>query len=70
MFSEISLNILDIVQNSISARASLIEITVNIDTKGDTLTVVIEDNGSKIPSLPINLSVHCREFFLTASYQE
>lgn len=46
MFSEISLNILDVVQNSISARASLIEITVNIDTKGDTLTVVIEDDGS------------------------
>ena len=46
MFSEISLNILDVVQNSISARASLIEITVNIDTKADTLTVVIEDDGS------------------------
>ena len=46
MFSEISLNILDVVQNSISARACLIEITVHIDTKGAPLTVVIEDDGS------------------------
>ena len=46
MFSEISLNILDIVQNSISARASVIEITVSIDNASDTLTVVIKDNGS------------------------
>ncbi len=45
MFSDISLNILDIVQNSVSARASLIEITVNISNAEDTLTVVIKDNG-------------------------
>lgn len=45
MFSEISLNILDIVQNSISARASVIDITVNINTHSDTLAVVITDNG-------------------------
>lgn len=45
MFSEISLNILDIVQNSVSARASLIEITVNINNASDKLTVIIKDNG-------------------------
>ena len=45
MFSEISLHILDIVQNSLSARASVIEITVSIDTASDTLTVIIKDNG-------------------------
>ena len=45
MFSEISLHILDIVQNSISARASAVEITVSIDNASDTLTVIIEDNG-------------------------
>lgn len=45
MFSEISLHILDIVQNSISARASVIEITVSIDNTSDTLTVIIKDNG-------------------------
>lgn len=45
MFPEISLNILDIVQNSVSARASLIEITVNITNAEDKLTIVIKDNG-------------------------
>ena len=45
MFSEISLNILDVVQNSIGARASLVEITVSIDTTADTLTVIIGDDG-------------------------
>lgn len=45
MFPEISLHILDIVQNSISARASAIEITVSIDSTSDTLAVVIKDNG-------------------------
>lgn len=42
---EISLNILDIAQNSISACAALIEITVDEDSKDDTLTVTISDNG-------------------------
>lgn len=45
MFSEISLNILDIVQNSVSARASLIEITVNISNAQDSLSIIIKDNG-------------------------
>ena len=45
MFSEISLNILDIVQNSVSARASLIEITVNISNAEDSLSIIIKDNG-------------------------
>ena len=45
MFPEISLNILDIVQNSISARASVIDIAVNIDNSADELTVIINDNG-------------------------
>ena len=43
MFPEISLNILDVVQNSIGARASLVEITVSIDTSADTLTVIIRE---------------------------
>lgn len=42
---EISLNILDLVQNSISAKATLIEITVDENPSEDTLTVVIKDNG-------------------------
>jgi len=45
MLPEISLNILDIAQNSIRAEANLIEIGVLIDRKADTLTVIINDNG-------------------------
>lgn len=45
MMPEISMNILDVAQNSVRAGASLIGITVAVDTAADTLTVVIEDNG-------------------------
>ena len=40
---EISLNILDIVQNSVKAGASLIE--VSVVSKANLLTVVIADDG-------------------------
>jgi hypothetical protein len=43
--TELSLNILDIAQNSIKAEAALIELAVEIDTAKDTLTVLINDNG-------------------------
>lgn len=42
---ELSLNILDIVQNSIAAGASLTQITVDEDTAKRELTVIIDDNG-------------------------
>jgi C4-dicarboxylate-specific signal transduction histidine kinase len=42
---EISLHILDIVQNSITAEASLIEMTVDENPSRDTLTVTIKDDG-------------------------
>ena len=42
---ELSLNILDITQNSISANASLITVTVEKDSKNNLLTLSIEDNG-------------------------
>ncbi|MDO5478981.1 MAG: ATP-binding protein [Clostridia bacterium] len=45
MMREISLHILDIAQNSITANASLVEITVDENKKADTLTVIIADNG-------------------------
>ncbi|MBQ9845478.1 MAG: sensor histidine kinase [Oscillospiraceae bacterium] len=41
---ELSLNILDIAQNSIVANATLIEIGVEVDEK-DFLTITIRDNG-------------------------
>ena len=40
---EISLNILDVAQNSISAKASLV--TILVDTVGKMMTVTIEDDG-------------------------
>lgn len=42
---DISLHILDIVQNSIVANASLIEISIDEDERNDLLTVSIKDNG-------------------------
>ena len=42
---EISLNILDVAENSTRAGASLVEITVDADTVSDRLTIVIKDNG-------------------------
>lgn len=42
---ELSLNVLDIAQNSIKAGADLIEIDVGQDTAADRLTIRIADNG-------------------------
>lgn len=45
MMPEISLNILDIAENSVRAGASFIEIGVFAESHRDTLTVIIKDNG-------------------------
>ncbi|MGL5436873.1 MAG: ATP-binding protein [Lachnospiraceae bacterium] len=45
MMTEISLNVLDIAENSTRAGASLVQITVQADTIQDRLTIIIEDNG-------------------------
>jgi anti-sigma regulatory factor (Ser/Thr protein kinase) len=42
---ELSLHILDIVQNSIQAQATEVQIRVNISTERDELLIEIEDNG-------------------------
>ncbi|MBN2569785.1 MAG: sensor histidine kinase [Deltaproteobacteria bacterium] len=42
---ELSMHILDIVENSIRAAATLVEIYINEDTLGDRLTVEITDDG-------------------------
>jgi anti-sigma regulatory factor (Ser/Thr protein kinase) len=47
---ELSLYILDIVQNSIAAGASKIEISVDEDTKSDIITISISDNGCGMTS--------------------
>ena len=45
MMPEISLNILDVAENSTRAGATLVTITVDADFEADQLTVTIEDNG-------------------------
>ena len=42
---ELSLNILDIVQNSVKAEATLIEIIIDENIDDDKLTIVVSDNG-------------------------
>ena len=43
---ELSLNILDVAENSIRAKAKVVEITVAIKTKENTLAIIINDDGS------------------------
>jgi len=45
MMSELSLNILDIAQNSIAADAKLVEIDVEENTSADRITIRVKDNG-------------------------
>ena len=45
MMTEISLNILDVTENSTRAGASVVHITVEVDEEKDLLRVLIEDNG-------------------------
>lgn len=50
MLTELSLNILDIAENSVRANASLIEITVQVESANDLLTITIKDNGCGMTS--------------------
>ncbi len=45
---DISLHILDIVENSVNAGASLIEVTLDEDLKNNRLSLTIKDNGRGI----------------------
>lgn len=45
MMPELSLNILDVTQNSVTAGATLIQISISADTAMDRLTIQISDNG-------------------------
>jgi len=45
MMDELSLNILDIVQNSIAAEATLVEVDVEEDYGNDLLIIRVNDNG-------------------------
>ena len=46
---DLSLHILDIAENSISAGATLVKIAITEDTVGDLLTLEIGDNGRGMP---------------------
>ena len=43
--TEIALNVLDVAQNSVRARATLVRICVTADTGADRMDITIEDNG-------------------------
>ncbi len=43
---ELSLHILDLIENSLRAGGTTIEVTIEADAARDLLTIVIEDNGS------------------------
>lgn len=45
MMTELSLNVLDIVENSTKAKATLVYINVEASTAQDTLLIEIDDNG-------------------------
>lgn len=51
---ELSMHILDIAQNSISAGASVIKIVIDEDLKSDILTIIIEDNGKGMDEDEVN----------------
>ncbi len=42
---ELSLNVMDVVQNCITANASLIKVTISESTCKESLSIIIEDNG-------------------------
>lgn len=46
---DLSLHILDVVENSIRAEAKLVEISVVEDVEKDVLTLTIKDNGKGMP---------------------
>ena len=49
---EIALHILDLLENSIRAEASVIELTVDIQTAEDRLRIAVQDNGRGLTITP------------------
>ena len=46
---ELSMNVLDVAENSVAAHATLIDITLSIDTAARRMTLSITDNGKGMP---------------------
>ncbi len=61
--TELSLNVLDVAENSVKAEATLIEISVCSDTVKDLMTIVIKDNGKGMDEE--QLARVCDPFFTT-----
>lgn len=55
---ELSLHLLDIVQNSIAALATEIEISISVDTSKDLLTVYINDNGKGMSKKELKIAAN------------
>jgi hypothetical protein len=49
---DLSLHILDLIENAVHAQASIVEIRVEIDKKGDWLLVQVADNGEGLSIAP------------------
>ena len=45
MMTELALNVLDVTENSVRADASLVHVSVAVDTTADRMVILIEDNG-------------------------
>ena len=61
---ELSLHLLDVVDNSIRAGATVVAIGVEVDPAADTLRMTIEDNG---PGFSVSPEVAADPFFTTKS---
>jgi anti-sigma regulatory factor (Ser/Thr protein kinase) len=62
MMTELSLNVLDVANNSVRAGASLIEINIQIQRESDKLTIMIADNGCGMTEDELN---HVEDPFYT-----
>ncbi len=63
MMTELSLNVLDVVQNSVKAKATLISVEVTSDFEKDLMKIVISDNGCGMDKEQLNAV--CDPFYTT-----
>lgn len=61
---DLSLYLLDILENSVRAGATVIATSITVDRAGDALTIVVEDDG---PGLPVKPEQALDPFFTTKS---
>jgi hypothetical protein len=49
---DLSLHLLDVIENSIAAGASIVNIGITVDPKTDSLRMVVDDNGAGLATQP------------------